>query len=426
MKNIEDDIELSKDMRFICESVRLFIFNEVTSEERIQEMALIGIKNLDTGGIIIHPFSDFIRKYWGKKSFNAQRNRVYHLIAFLNFIGIEYIHIYKIKSFYEVDIEIGNDFLDHMAKKNSKAAVDGCERTLVYFYKYLADQNLLTKVDKKLFNIQGISSRYGRMNKTIMSPFNYTIQPKQSNPEHTMHHIPMELISIFLQVAIEYTPDIAFGVYTGIFGGLRYSETANTTRSAVTVLGAYGEYGFIIDTLQNNLSLDLEVNAAGHVKRERLQMVLPLGKFGAELYKRHLNTYCKDNSNILFYDKNGNQMTAPTYRRRFNKLKKIFLSLLEKSDVTELQSYANTLSTKKWSTHIGRGIFSNMVSDSSDNLGQIALLRGDKTFEAAIKYLSDSAPTRKKLEVILNSMYKDMGKEEGNWKTVRDYTKQKN
>ena len=44
----------------------------------------------------------------------------------------------------------------------------------------------------------------------------------------------------------------------------------------------------------------------------------------------------------------------------------------------------------KWSTHIGRGIFSNVIASVSKNILEIAQARGDSQLDSSLTYLSDS------------------------------------
>ena len=76
-------------------------------------------------------------------------------------------------------------------------------------------------------------------------------------------------------------------------------------------------------------------------------------------------------------DKNGNPMTVNTYWKRFNHVRREFIKRLYDCPNMETQMYAVFLESYKWSTHIGRGTYSNIVAQNANNIGEIAVMRGD-------------------------------------------------
>lgn len=92
----------------------------------------------------------------------------------------------------------------------------------------------------------------------------------------------------------------------------------------------------------------------------------------------------------LFINRDGKAMTAESYKYRFNKVKAEFLNYLKIIDDPKYNDY----STFKWSTHIGRGIFTNFIISQGlctiqgvFNPRLLADLRGDKNTSSAKDYI---------------------------------------
>ena len=64
------------------------------------------------------------------------------------------------------------------------------------------------------------------------------------------------------------------------------------------------------------------------------------------------------------------------------------------------KNYGLHLKSVKWSTHLGRGVFSNMIAEISPNIAYLRQYRGDSTFDAALTYIMDS-------EQIANLIYEN-------------------
>ena len=94
-------------------------------------------------------------------------------------------------------------------------------------------------------------------------------------------------------------------------------------------------------------------------------------------------------------------MSAATYRYHFNKLKKSFIQQLKDDKDIRLNNYAIYLENSDWSTHIGRGIFSNLMAEYSDSILEIAVSRGDSSYTSALTY---QANTKRMLEKMTNEI----------------------
>ena len=100
-------------------------------------------------------------------------------------------------------------------------------------------------------------------------------------------------------------------------------------------------------------------------------------------------------------------MTDAVYYKRFCTLKAKFIERLRNSDNYDAKSYAVYLSTYKWSTHLCRGIFSNLIAQGTNNIMEIAVWRGDKDLSSALSYLTDRKQMDENALKILNELYKE-------------------
>ncbi|CQR46442.1 hypothetical protein BN1058_00702 [Paraliobacillus sp. PM-2] len=98
-------------------------------------------------------------------------------------------------------------------------------------------------------------------------------------------------------------------------------------------------------------------------------------------------------------------MSAKSYRQYFEKVKKYFIYCLRNSSNIDDKLLAHHLSMSKWSTHIGRGIFSNMLAEYAENPYEIAVPRGDNSLLSSLIYLKRTTRFRKKLEERINHMH---------------------
>lgn len=397
-----------KNIRFAKESVRVEKINQKTGEIIVKDYIIIVLRNMDTGVIVPHPISEFLNK-WKNKSYSVKMRRATEIVPFLNYILIDNAKKYGINSLWDITFEHGEDFLNDKSLEVTRKTILQYESTLTEFYFFLTKKKLLHTISIDDFEL--IERRQGaRVITTCLSPFQNVDYPSRGRNQNILHHLPNELIIPFIDTAIRKTPRIAFGVYLQFFGGLRIGEVTNLTRESITSKGAFGENGLVANIEKRDLRPDLFDNRGkGEPKKPRYQVVIPIKGLTVELFQNHLKQYkpCKE-TGALFVNKDGLALTADSYRYYFSKLKAAFIERLRVSNNLTLNTYALTLKTKKWNSHLGRGVFSNMVADVADNALEIALSRGDSSLESALSYLSDSSKISKAVEENIASMYTEM------------------
>ena len=123
------------------------------------------------------------------------------------------------------------------------------------------------------------------------------------------------------------------------------------------------------------------------------------------LMKAHLDGQVadlKNNPNMaLFVDRDGKPMSGAVYEKRFAKIKKAFLEHLEKNDSPHFYHLKNT----NWNTHIGRGIYTNLMASIVSSPNELAILRGDKSIESSLSYMSVNK-IKEEVQNALENMFK--------------------
>src|SRR5699024_6561754 len=107
----------------------------------------------------------------------------------------------------------------------------------------------------------------------------------------------------------------------------------------------------------------------------------------------------------LFIISVGLSLSGSCYYYHLNKIKEAFLKTLRESNNSKERLNAVTLEASKWSSHLGRGVFSNLLAEEADNLYDISFPRGDKSFKSVKPYLANTNRIKKKIENKLSSLY---------------------
>ena len=88
----------------------------------------------------------------------------------------------------------------------------------------------------------------------------------------------------------------------------------------------------------------------------------------------------------MFINSDEKAMSGKVYERRFKRVKKSFMKALLTSNRYEDYTLFNE---SYWSTHIGRGVFTNFLMDMGLSVTQIAIGRGDRSINSAMNYVED-------------------------------------
>lgn len=362
-----------------------------------KHFAVIGLKNTDLDIHVIHPISQFITDNWKNKQYNTQRKHANNVVKFLNYL-VDNRKKLNISTLCDLNIVHGTQYLNDLTLTGVKrSTVKDAERTLTHFYYWLVKIDVITNVSKNAFE-----KKESHLGTYFESPFK-PLYPTKTNKE-IEHTLPISYIPLLLEVAITVAKPIALGLYFQIFGGLRVSEVVNLKRTQVARRMREGD--FILKLQNQNFRTDLKEHSS--VKKARTQRVLEVNDWGHSLFRDHIKLYKPiDNSNALFINRDGKALSQRSYRQYFQKTKDYFINLLENHGDNEQKLIAKHLKYMKWSTHIGRGTFTNIIAEDAENPYEIAHLRGDSNIDSSLTYMVSTERIHKKIESKFSNMHED-------------------
>ena len=397
-------LEFKKDIpiKFAVRSKNIEFGQKKNGDISRKQIAVIVLKNDKNGKEIIHFLTDFILYRWSTRSYNTMRNHAKNIVSFLNYI-LKNNDKLKIYSLSELDFIHGTEYLNHLTIEGKKRiTVKSAERSLTEFYLFLSKRKIIN-IDVEKFEMK--PHDYYKNTSYYTSPFIGVIMPRQKKTQ-MLHKIPFIYILRFLEIAVREANPIALGVYMQIFGGIRIGEIVNITRSSIFPLDPYCMEGLMVDLNYQGLRYDLkDSSGANHVKKPREQLVLGFRDWLKTLYTEHTKNYTSYTTDALFINRDGKAMSGQSYRYHFSKVKQHFINdLLSSSNPTD-RTTAMKLISSKWSTHIGRGIFTNLIAENASNLQEIVLMRGDSNYESSLTYLANTERMKKKLEDYLDGLY---------------------
>lgn len=355
---------------------------------KVRTYVTIVLEDQRNNFFITHPVTDFIRTRYAttKDNSNTQKAPAEFIKRFLNWLLIENYETYQLKSFEDLQIKHGVDYLNYLAneRNNKRNTIKTADRYLTEFYHFLYTKKILPESMKPIVR----STPFGD---TVISPFlneGVEMPNRGIDPEKITDFQDRGLIRLLIETAAEVAPEIAFGIYLQVFGGLRRAEVVNLNRAAIQSKGAYGIKGLtaVVDD-RPELFERLRDLSKERVKNPRKQPIYIDGMLPF-LYRNHIELLERGKSNNphnpLFLDEDGNAMSGAVYERRFKKVKKAFLKKLESVNHPEF----SVLTKLTWGTHIGRGIYTNLMASVVKSPMELAILRGDKTLTAALSYMS--------------------------------------
>jgi integrase len=384
-----------------------------------KDRIIIGLLEEDTDIIYPHPITKYIYKKHHRKagSINTELTAAKAIVPFLNYI-LEQVRnkndqFKDVNGLTDLKVEHANCYLEQCVseKANKIITLESKERYLSCFYRFLFDEGILKRKPKFI----KVTSYYKNKERTSYAlEFVYTktdetylrervkrkdMVPQQHQSKDERKIIRLNYIREFLLIALAVAPDIAFAVALQYYGGLRAGEVLNLLRSSiVTQDGAeYGQRGMVllVRDRQKDLYPFKKSRTEEQVKRPRDQSVL-IDPILCMLYEHHKEKVLKQlkkptHNGALFYDNDGKPMSYSTYYRRFNDLKTFYSGVLLGTP-GRYQDYKDFAETK-WSTHIGRGAFTNMCLDAGFSARQTAILRGDRSIGSMEAYKDQISAT---------------------------------
>ncbi len=373
------------------------IYKSINEDGSVRQLVSIDIQRKDFGLSFPTPFNAFLLEYQNRKTSTV--GMIASLIVrFLNHIFIE--AECPIDSIQELTWQQGVEFLSKLSSQpNGKLQY---AEYLSKFYVFCKQRGMAEIPD---YNFEKrTDSNYQKYQENIFKG-QYEVKPKKS--VDAIHEIDIAYLPMFFDTARDIAPDIYLGIFFQFAGGLRASEIVSVEYNSIRFIRDSGTFALSLKLEDKDLRPDLSSAFISKVKRNRTQVVLPiLGARLEQAYEAHKKLYSKENVSAVFVDQNGNPMTVNTYWKRFNRVKKEFIKKLYECPNMEAQMYAVFLESYRWSTHIGRGTYSNIVAQNANNIGEIAIMRGDSSLSSSLSYLNDNRLVEKKVQHTFDNFYK--------------------
>ncbi|MGR9048236.1 hypothetical protein ACQ4XT_06395 [Halobacillus faecis] len=371
-----------------------------------KKFALVSVRkvNNENGATVkvIHPVSQFLLSRYSSHEHNTMKKYADCLVSFLNYIQQNKKRL-NIDSFSQLEVSHGTEFLNYLGRERrvSNSTVRLYERTLTNFYVFLESKGLLPEIQSNEFVKK--ENQWGK--KYYLSPFKGIVYPSSAKTKKE-HIFPIQYLPLLLEISVIVSPRITLGIYIQFMGGLRSGEVVNLSRTQAVRRITSGD--FILDIKTRNFRTDIKDHTSSEVKRERTQEVFNVKDWLNILFEDHKIKYRPlDSSNALFVNSKGKAMTAKSYSQYFNKVKNAFCNYLKAYGDEDDVVLADHLRTTDWSTHIGRGTFTNLVAERTDNPFLIAYKRGDKDTYSALPYIAKTSKIREKIEKTFSNLNND-------------------
>lgn len=371
------------------------IYKSINQDGSVRQLVSIDIRIKDIGISLPTPFTAFLLEYQSRKT--STMSMIASLIVrFLNYLFFEMEC--PITSISELTFQHGKDFLSALPCQSGGKTQYA--EYLTKFYSFCKNQKMAEIKDLK----ETSHSKYKIYTENIFKG-RYKTEPKKT--VDAIHEIDIAYLPMLFDTARDIAPDIYLGLFFQFAGGLRASEVVSVEYNNIRFMKEAGVFALSLKLEDKDLRPDLSSAFLSKVKRNRTQTVLPiLGNRLEKAYETHVKLYRKENRSAVFIDKNGNPMTMNTYWKRFRRIKREFIKRLYECPNLETQMYAVFLESYKWSTHIGRGTYSNIIAQNANNIGEIAVMRGDSSLSSSLPYLNDNRSVGKKVQDTFDFFYK--------------------
>lgn len=369
---------------------------------------VIGIGFIEKSGAIFpSPLGNFIKSEYRNKgqSINSQRNAAYAITRFINFLlknlsnGM-YLEL-RNEGLKSLTLHHAADYITNLSFKSRTGELNSnyVESQIYYINKFfhwlhrqeiLKEKYLITQEERRIH----LENRNNEIKKIILGNLfeinDIDVVYPSKNIIHggkinTFGEERDRLIGDFLTVARKVEPSIALGVGLQMFAGLRRGEVVNLKPSSFR----WENNSLVIEVRDNQQELfpNLSNSADIQVKNPRNQICLcsDILKF---LFNEHMEILSKikdkKTEGLFISNRTKSTIRGNQFSIRFEKIKDVFL---EEVLLSGNQKDYLLLTSNNWSTHIGRGIFTNILLDLGLSATQIALARGDKNINSSQSYV---------------------------------------
>lgn len=351
-------------------SVGIFLYNESTTQE--------------VGPLPI----SIVTKAWPSMKPQPLYMNVTKIVRFLNYIYFECET--PVASMDEITPDHVLNFLTDISATSGRRYVTLTENVLSKSLYFLWKHGMLTGFKESDFIV--VPTRHGSTIFIDAVHDCYTLPADETQPR--LHDMDTSVAITMLELAMRYTPRIALGVYIEIFGGVRRSEVISLEYDRLRFNYGGNNAAIVVELKNSDLRPDLRLGYLAKAKIPREQEVIYVQQLFDPIYRMNQEFTAKTPTNAVIVNANGDPMTEASYSRYFRKLRAKLIETLKDSPNFDLRSYGATLESAKWSTHICRGIYSNLIARAASTSAEIARARGDNSLDSSLPYLADNDKVR--------------------------------
>ena len=348
---------------------------------------------------IVSPATSLV-KCFASASYKTQYEYDRRVAEFLNYA---YFSGSKITSFNEISTETVIGFLNYLAGTgHNRSYVKESKRILTKMFWYTSYYyGCVCQIENSEFVFEpgkkNTVIKWPKVDTEVLLPSAKTDVRSKRNK---ISNLDTELVLRFIELSIDEAPNCSLGFYFIFFAGIRADEALHLTSADIPRQYGDSTY-FSINLCDKILNMDSKTSDIAQNKRPRRQMVLYVPKLYMKLYNTWADKY---SSGPIVRNHSGKAMTIAGFEYNFNKVKRVLLEKLRAGDAAD-HMRAFKLEQYSWSTHIGRGFFSNLVGEHSGNPYLVSVARGDSRFDSALPYIEDSEATVAQIKNGLSEMY---------------------
>lgn len=362
---------------------------------------VICLKKKDSRHTVISPVTSLMRPF-SAKAYSTQYEYSRCLCGLLNYL----YDTKKVTRFEQITTQMVADYISYCGVNNcARKYVLSTLRVLKYIF-YYASKNYpsVCGISADEFDIAAVKHktavRWPELEASVLIP------SAKTDADHKMNKLTNLNVSVvfrMIEIAYHNYPDCALGMYFMFFGGLRADEALHLTSDDIPT--EYGTNSFFVITVEDKiLNPDLKYSDLKQNKKQRRQTVFYVPELYDMLYSDWQKRY---SSGPIIRNRFGSAMTVNGFSKNFASIKNILIKKLQDGSMAE-KRLAFQLSSFHWSTHIGRGFFSNLVAENYQNPYMVPTARGDSSFSSALPYIADNERRSSQISAQLSEMYKSL------------------
>ena len=423
-KNKEEDVRIIVAGRYELVK-RVVIYQEMTDKKIGVTIELPSVLN------------GYLEKYKNNASTSNAKNAADTICTFLNYCKNEVeleptaeFEILKKKGLGALNFYHAASFLNECIEEKKISYSTSMQYTerILDFYQFLTDLGILDKKTVHFtytsYDVLGQDERERKRNNPFKNAKYLVSYPdKNKGKKRKLNNIDEYLWQLFLKASEKVAPNITLGIAFQLFGGLRRGEVINLAlediiheikRDPLGIKKDSTKMDIVIKDRQMEFFIgrNVDLSKCG-VKQPGEQQIFNFNGKLYDYYNNHIesrNKILAQNSvttSALFVDNNGLPMSGKQFEQNWTRVKNKFLKILEEDSFKHYNELTNEV---RWSTHIGRGIFTNLCLGYglAKDVRTLANLRRDAKTTSSQPYI-DNFYISKQIVKSLEHIASDLG-----------------